>query len=133
MRRGGRSLHDFIMREAASTGQLKREAVLTLALNGEYFDQIKAGAKLEEYRLVKPYWAKKLAERSYSRIVLTRGYPAADDAERRLERPWRGYVVKTITHPHFGPDPVEVFAINVAPAPLAPTNMDTSGQSGGEG
>jgi hypothetical protein len=88
---------------------------LTLPLKGIYFDQIKAGTKREEYRLVKPYWTDKIAGQTYDRIVLTRGYPPANDQERRLELPWRGYTVQTITHPHFGPDPVEVFAIKVAP------------------
>lgn len=87
--------------------------VLTLPLNGVYFDQIKAGTKPEEYRRANDYWRRRLEGRSYSRIVLTRGYPKAGDEERRLTLPWRGYTVKTITHPHFGPAPVEVFAINV--------------------
>lgn len=30
-------------------------ATLTLALKGEYFDAIRAGTKLEEFRLVTPY------------------------------------------------------------------------------
>jgi len=89
-------------------------AVLQLALNGVYFDQIKNGEKLEEYRLVTPYWIKRLEGRSYDRIVLTRGYPPRDDMERRLEMPWRGLRRMTITHPHFGPEPVEVFAIKVS-------------------
>ncbi|MEP9376152.1 ASCH domain-containing protein [Aquabacter sp. CN5-332] len=86
---------------------------LTLPLNGEYFDQIAAGTKTEEYRLVTPFWIRRLEGRTYDRIVLTRGYPKADDASRRIERPWRGFTYKTITHPHFGPKPVEVFAIDV--------------------
>jgi hypothetical protein len=90
-------------------------ATLTLPLNGIYFDQIKAGTKTEEYRLVTDFWSKRLVARRYDQIVLTRGYPKADDAARRLTLPWRGYEVKTITHPHFGPDPVEVFAICVHP------------------
>lgn len=89
-------------------------AKLTLALNGEYFDQIKAGTKTEEYRLDNSFWNKRLRGRVFSGIVLTRGYPKADDHERRLELPWRGYVRKTITHPLFGPDPVAVFAIDVS-------------------
>lgn len=90
---------------------------LTLSLKGEYFDAIRDGTKPEEFRLVKPYWRKRLEGQTYDRIVLTKGYPARDDHERRLERPWRGYREITLTHPHFGPDPVEVFAINVeAPA-----------------
>lgn len=89
---------------------------LTIPVNGIYFDQIKAGTKLEEYRLVTPHWAKRLEGRSYRRIVLTRGYPSRDDHERRLTCVWVGCERKTITHPHFGPDPVEVFAIDVSHA-----------------
>lgn len=93
------------------------ERVLTLALKGEYFDQIKAGTKTEEYRLCTPFWQKRLRSPFgwVDRIVLTRGYPSRDDHTRRLELPWRGYTIKTITHPHFGPEPVEVYAIKVAP------------------
>jgi hypothetical protein len=87
---------------------------LTIPVNGVYFDQIKAGTKLEEYRLVTPFWTKRLAGRTYSQVVMTRGYPAATDHERRLVLPWRGVTRKTITHPHFGPDPVEVYAIDVS-------------------
>ncbi len=90
-------------------------ADLHLALKGEYFDAIKAGTKTEEFRLCTPYWQKRLASPFglYDRIVLTRGYPPRDDADRRLVLPWQGYTIKTITHPHFGPDPVTVYAIAV--------------------
>lgn len=88
---------------------------LHLALKGEYFDQIKAGTKKEEYRQFTPYWCRRLEGRAYSNIVLTKGYPSRNDHERRLVRPWRGYTIKTIAHPHFGPDPVQVYAIKVAP------------------
>lgn len=87
---------------------------LTLALKGEYFDQIKAGIKPEEFRLVTPYWRKRLEGRQYDLIELTRGYPKRCDEERRLLVVWRGYRQTTITHPHFGSEPVEVFAIDVA-------------------
>ncbi|HEK4046067.1 TPA: ASCH domain-containing protein [Pseudomonas aeruginosa] len=87
---------------------------LTLPLKGEYFDEIKAGTKPEEYRQVTSYWRKRLEGRSYDSIELTRGYPKRDDAARRLVLPWKGYRVATITHPHFGADPVEVFAIDVS-------------------
>jgi len=87
---------------------------LTLPLKAEYFDAIRDGTKPEEFRLVTPFWSKRLVGRSYDTIVLTKGYPKVDDASRRLERPWRGYRVRTLTHPHFGPDPVEVFAIDVS-------------------
>lgn len=86
---------------------------LILPLKREYFDQIKRGEKPEEYRLDTPYWRKRLEHRHYGRIILTLGYPKADDHERRIIKPWRGYVMRTIQHPHFGPEPVRVFAINV--------------------
>lgn len=90
---------------------------LILPLKGEYFDQIKAGTKPEEFRLANAYWRKRLEGRTYDRIELTRGYPKRDDTERRLVLPWRGYRLATITHPHFGETPVEVFAINVEVSP----------------
>lgn len=86
---------------------------LTLPLKAEYFNAIRDGEKPEEFRLVTPYWRKRLEGRSYDGIVLTLGYPAADDTARRLEKPWRGFRQTTITHPHFGPEPVEVYAIDV--------------------
>ncbi|MEM1150253.1 MAG: ASCH domain-containing protein [Pseudomonadota bacterium] len=86
---------------------------LTLALKAEYFDAIASGRKTEEYRLAKPYWQKRLEGVPFRHIVLTKGYPPRRDLSRRMFRPWRGYIRKTITHPHFGPDPVEVFAIRV--------------------
>ncbi len=86
---------------------------LHLPLKGEYFDQIKDGTKTEEYRLCSSFWMKRLWNQSFDKIVLTRGYPKKSDTSRRLELPWRGYEIKKITHPHFGPDPVNVFAIRV--------------------
>ncbi|MCX2696666.1 ASCH domain-containing protein [Ochrobactrum chromiisoli] len=92
---------------------------LQLALKAEYFDAIRDGTKTEEYRLANDYWTKRLHNMwgyklSFDGIVLTKGYPKRDDTERRLELPWRGFARKTITHPHFGPNPVEVFAIDVS-------------------
>lgn len=86
---------------------------ITIPLNGVYFDQIKAGTKLEEYRLANYYWTKRLLGRNYDRLILTRGYPRKEDEDRRISLKYRGFEVKTITHPHFGPEPVQVFAIKI--------------------
>lgn len=51
--------------------------------------------------------------RIYDAVVLTKGYPKRDDLARRLTLPWQGYRETTITHAHFGEEPVTVFAINV--------------------
>lgn len=93
---------------------------LILPLKAEYFNAIKAGTKTTEYRRCTFYWQKRLDDREYSGIVLTLGYPKAGDTERRIERPWNGYTMQTITHPHFGPDPVYVYAIDVSPAEPTP-------------
>lgn len=86
---------------------------LHLNLKGEYFDQVAAREKLFEYRLRTEYWRKRLEGRSYRRVLVKKGYPRAGDQTRIVERPWRGYEEHIITHPHFGSEPVEVFAIRV--------------------
>lgn len=87
--------------------------LLQLNLKGEYFDQIAAGTKSWEYRLRNAYWTKRLEGRVFDGVVIKKGYPKAGDPDRTLTRPWRGYEIHTITHPHFGDEPVEVFAIRV--------------------
>jgi hypothetical protein len=79
----------------------------------EYFLAIKAGTKITENRLVNDYWRKRLAGREYDGVVIYNAYKPG--AENRLEFPWRRWSTRTITHKHFGPDPVDVFAIHLAP------------------
>jgi hypothetical protein len=86
---------------------------LHLPVKGEYFDKIKDGSKPEEFRLCTPYWRRRIDGKVFAGIWLTRGYPSIKERDRWLTRPWRGYEVKVITHPHFGPKPVEVYAIRV--------------------
>lgn len=87
---------------------------LVLALKAEYFRAIKEGTKLEEFRLRTPFWCKRLEGRSFGSVVLTLGYPSRYDKDRRIVRAWRGMREMSITHPHFGDEPVEVFAIDVS-------------------
>jgi hypothetical protein len=88
-------------------------STLYLPMKGIYFEEIRRGEKVYEYREANEYWAKRLLGRSYSEIELTKGYPPKGDTSRRINRPWLGFHKTTITHPHFGPDPVEVYAIRV--------------------
>lgn len=87
--------------------------ILTLPLKAVYFYEIKSGTKTEEYRLITPYWQKRLEGRTYDKIVLTLGYPKADDTSKRIERPWKGFKRIKILHPHFGPKEVDVYAIKL--------------------
>lgn len=90
-------------------------ADLVLPLKAEYFNAIRSGEKVEEFRLCTEYWTRRLEHRHFDKIVLTLGYPKRGDHARRIIKPWRGFVTRTITHPHFGAEPVRVFAINVGP------------------
>lgn len=86
---------------------------LTLSLKREYFEQIRDRTKPHEFRLINPYWAKRIVGRQFDAVVLTLGYPPAGDDSRRLVRAWRGVETRVIQHPHFGPAPVAVYAIDV--------------------
>ena len=86
---------------------------LQLALKAVYFDAIKSGEKTEEYRLYNDYWKKRLVDRDYEQIILTKGYPKRNDESRRMSFQYCHYTIKTITHPHFDNKPVKVFAIRV--------------------
>jgi len=98
--------------EKMEHGQVE-EATLWLRLKGLYFHQIADRTKQFESRLDTAYWRTRLIDRSYDRVVVTQGYPKANAIDRRLVRPWRGYEMQTISHPHFGSAPVRVFAIRV--------------------
>ena len=89
----------------------KMNKQLILPLKRKWFDQIKAGVKLEEYRLNNEYWQKRLQGKDYDEIVFTLGYPKKDDESRRLTFTYCGYRMKTIVSDEFGKEPVEVFAI----------------------
>jgi hypothetical protein len=84
---------------------------LTLIVKGEYYDQIKSGEKKHEYRIIKPYWIKRIDGREYDQIIVKHGYSNC----RTLVRPWKGYTIEIIKHKLFGVDEVQVYAIRVNP------------------
>jgi len=97
---------------------------LHLHVKTEYFNAIKSGAKKEENRLANDYWKKRFVTVMKTGHILTREYESVviynaykPGAENRVEFPWRRWTVKTITHPHFGPKPVTVFAIKLEAMP----------------
>lgn len=86
---------------------------LILPVKRIYFDAILEGSKLFEYRKNNEHWRKRIEGRTYDRIIITLGYPAASDREKHLVLPWNGYENQTFMHEHFGNEPVNVFAIPV--------------------
>jgi len=87
--------------------------VLTLALKGKWFNQVKLGEKGCEFRLVNDYWTKRLKGREYDKIVLTLGYPKKSDASRRLEFPWNGYTVAWVKSEEWNNEPQLCFCIKL--------------------
>jgi hypothetical protein len=86
---------------------------LVLHVKKIYFDLIKSGAKSYEYRLITPYWTKRIFKRSYDVIEIHCGYPKQGDTSKIITRKWSGYYMALIHHDHFGKDRVKVFAIDV--------------------
>lgn len=114
------------MTKRANRQSLTKRRVLVLAVKTEFFDQMRAGLKPFEYRLRTDYWRKRLVGREYDEVCVTKGYPAADDHERRLIVPWRGYVEQTLQHPFFGPEEKDVFAIRIEVANSADDEVPRS-------
>ena len=85
--------------------------ILHLNLKAIYFDQIKSGEKKFEYRQKTSYWTRRIEGHHYGNIAIKSGYPKVGDSHRIIIRPWRSYEIQTILHPHFGADPVEVYAL----------------------
>lgn len=74
-------------------------AKLFIIIKGEYFNKILSETKKEEYRIVKPFWTKKIIGKEYTHIVFQAGYGKNSP---RIEVEYLGYEKKKITHPHFG-------------------------------
>ena len=91
---------------------------LRLHVKGEYFSAIKSGEKHFEYRLRTPYWNKRIENREYKYVEIILGYPKKSDQSKRLLFLYAGYEYETLTHPHFGERPVDVYAIHVCRSQL---------------
>lgn len=85
--------------------------ILHLHLKYEYFDDIAQGRKPKEYRDAEK-WKKKLDTKNYVGIRLYRGFQKVTP-DTIMDRPYRGYELETIVHPHFGNVAKLVCAIDV--------------------
>lgn len=86
---------------------------LTCNLTTVWFNQFVDGEKLVEYRQRTPFWKKRLHGLSYDLVKLCLGYPKNGDTDRIR---WADFVEikeETITHPHFGNIPTDVYAVYV--------------------
>ena len=71
--------------------------ILELVLKGKWYDMIERGAKLEEYREIKPYWDKRLFSRSNNKWkvgcfygsgkdLIAKAYKDSEKSGREYER-----------------------------------------------
>lgn len=90
--------------------------ILLLRVSGKNWHDVNNGVKPDEYRLRTKYWRKRIWCTHYDEIHYILGYPkkgTQDAKDKTLVFPWRGYLEETITHEHFGPLPVDVYAIRL--------------------
>lgn len=83
---------------------------LFIIIKKKYLEEIISGAKIEEYRIISPYWVKKLVGREYDKIIFQAGYKKTC---LRYEIKYSGYEIKNINHEFFGKEPISVFAIKL--------------------
>jgi hypothetical protein len=91
--------------------------ILRLNLKREYWEDIRDGGKIYEFRRVTHFWRKRLQGVRYDEIHLCLGYPKYGDDSRILKRKWRAApAIVSMKHKEFGPDYVDVFCIDVSEA-----------------
>ncbi len=89
-------------------GLLKMDKkILHLHVKKEYWEQVRDKKKNKEYRIIKPYWIKRLKE-NYDLIYYYLGYTS-----KKLIFRYHGNVRTIIKHEEFGDKPVNVFAIDL--------------------
>lgn len=87
---------------------------LTLRVEQKWFEQIKAGTKMFEYRLYNDYWIPRIEGKTFDRVVIIWGYPSKDKQDRYLYFPWRGYEITQVTSEQWDNVEETVFAIRLS-------------------
>lgn len=83
---------------------------LHIIIKSVYLNQIISAEKIFEYRLITPYWIKKLVGKNYDYIEFQAGYSSKS---KRIKIEYLGYEITTIKHDFFGNDEVSVFKIKL--------------------
>lgn len=83
---------------------------LFISIKKVYLDQIIKGTKIEEYRMIKPYWENKLINQKYDCIKFKSGY-FVGSPEIKIQ--YLGYEIKKYKSPLFGDKEVMVFALKL--------------------
>ena len=73
-----------------------------------YYDLAEKGLKDEEYRLIKPYWTKRLEGKNYDLIYYWRAF-----TKKKIIFKYDGKKKITIVHKEFGNKPTKVYAVSL--------------------
>ena len=84
---------------------------LILNLKKKWFDQIRSGKKIVEYREIKSHWEKRLEGKTYDKILIVLGYPKTRTPENTIIFKWSGVKRILLKHEEFGNESKPVFAI----------------------
>lgn len=83
---------------------------LFLTIHRKYFEEILFGLKREEYRIVKPFFEKKIVGKHYDTITFQNGYSKKSP---RLTAQYLGFNIVEMQHEFFGSEKVKVFEIKI--------------------
>jgi hypothetical protein len=88
---------------------------LILHVKKKYFDQIKSGEKIEEYRIKKPYWTARLENKRFDGVGIYHGYPTWHETcpDNYIEFNYCNIETRLINHPEFGSEDVMVYIIKL--------------------
>jgi len=89
--------------------------IIHLHVKREYWQQVKDKKKVKEYRIIKPYWTKRLKKLipNHDLIYYYKGYPRVRNKGNCMVFRYKGYVEEIIKHKEFGDKPVNVYSIYV--------------------
>lgn len=70
---------------------------LVLNVKTRWFDLIVSGKKDREYRMIKPYWTKRLVGKQFDRVVIVNRYPPKPyNDTNSISFPYRGFEIAKI-------------------------------------
>lgn len=94
---------------------------LLLSVTTGVFDEIRIGAKVQEYRPYNNFWKKRLMAKSFTHVAVVCGQKRTGKVQRTMVFDWCGYEIKTLRQGRGnaaqggegGCEIVEVFAIHL--------------------
>jgi hypothetical protein len=84
---------------------------LTLVVKAEFFEAIRKGQKLEDYRVASEYWRKRIEKEGIERVKIRLGFPKEEHPWNTMTFKFNGFERKRIKTKTYGDS--EVYAIDL--------------------